>query len=143
VKARDSGAYCLLIRLDRAAEATIGRLGRFRFPAGYYVYCGSAARGLGARTARHQRGAKTIHWHIDYLLALPEARLVACVPYPSERRRECEFNGSVQRQRGARVPVPGFGSSDCRAGCPAHLTHFRQRPRLPSRKRYNVQVVNS
>jgi len=130
----DGGAYCLLIRLDCEAEADVGRLGRVRFPAGHYVYWGSAIRGLAARTARHRRQAKAIHWHIDYLLALPEARLVACVPYPSVRREECELNQAIQRQRGAAVVAPGFGSSDCRAGCAAHLTYFARHPRLPGRR---------
>ena len=134
----DRGAYCLLIRLDREAEADVGRLGHVQFPAGYYVYCGSAVRGLSARTARHQREAKAVHWHIDYLLALSEAHLVACVPYPSGRREECELNQAVQRQKGAAVIALGFGSSDCRSGCPAHLTFFPHRPRLPKRKGYNV-----
>jgi len=127
----NSGSYSLLIRLDRETDATIGRLGRSQFPKGYYVYCGSALRGLGARIARHGRREKAIRWHIDYLLALPDARLVACIPYLSARREECEINQAVQRQRGATVVVPGFGSSDCRSGCPAHLTYFAKRPRLP------------
>jgi len=132
MSAKDSGAYCLLIRLDGDGEAAIGRLGRFLLPAGYYVYCGSALRGLGARIARHQRREKAIRWHIDYLLALPGAQFVACIPYLSERREECTINQAIQRQRGARIVVPGFGSSDCRCGCPAHLTHFARRPCLPA-----------
>jgi Uri superfamily endonuclease len=130
----DRGAYCLLIRIEEDTEATVGRLGRFEFPTGYYVYCGSALRGVAARTARHQRRTKTLRWHIDYLLALPAARLVACVPYLSDRREECELNQAVQRRSGARVPVPGFGSSDCRSGCPAHLTYFARRPPMPKRR---------
>jgi Uri superfamily endonuclease len=128
----DRGAYCLLIRLDRDTEATIGRLGRFRFPKGYYVYCGSALRNLAARVARHGRRQKALHWHVDHLLALPEARLIAFLPYPSSRREECKINQEIQRQPGATMPVPGFGSSDCRSGCSAHLTHFARRPRLPA-----------
>jgi Uri superfamily endonuclease len=129
----DRGAYCLLIRLGQASAATIGRLGRFRFPAGYYVYTGSALRNLAARVARHQRQAKRLRWHIDYLLALPAARILGCFPYVAESRQECEINQAVQRMRGAQVPAPGFGSSDCRSGCPAHLTYFRRRPRLPAK----------
>ena len=128
----DGGAYCLVVQLSREAEAAIGRLGRFRFPAGYYVYCGSAMRSLAARVARHRRQRKTRHWHIDHLLALPDARLAECRAYPSERREECLLNQRIQRRRGASVPVPGFGSSDCRSGCPAHLTHFTTKPRLPA-----------
>jgi len=133
MKPPDGGAYCLLIHLEAEAVAAIGRLGTFEFPAGHYVYCGSAMRALAARIARHQRKAKRLRWHIDYLLGLPQARLLACVSYPSEHRQECVLNQAVQRQRGASVPVAGFGSSDCRSGCPAHLTHFTRRPRLPRR----------
>ncbi|HUT34523.1 MAG TPA: GIY-YIG nuclease family protein [Planctomycetota bacterium] len=127
----DRGAYCLLIHLQADREATVGRLGRFRFPKGYYVYCGSAMRGLAARIARHQRRVKKLRWHIDCLLALPAARFVACVPYPSHRREECAINQQVQRLPGAGIPVHGFGSSDCTRGCPAHLTYFERCPGLP------------
>ncbi|MBM4038014.1 MAG: GIY-YIG nuclease family protein [Planctomycetes bacterium] len=126
----DSGAYCLVIRLEVDSVVEVGRLGRFRFAKGYYVYCGSAMNGLATRIARHQRRAKKLHWHIDHLLALPAARLLASVPYPSTRRQECVLNQALQRRRGAMVPVAGFGSSDCANGCPAHLTHFAARPAL-------------
>lgn len=128
MSAPDRGAYCLVIRLDAEREATIGRLGRLRFAKGYYVYCGSAMRGLAARIARHQRRKKTLHWHIDYLLALPAARLITAIPYPSNQRRECALNQAMQRWPGATIPVPGFGSSDCACGCPAHLTYFEGSP---------------
>ncbi|MFP4056913.1 MAG: GIY-YIG nuclease family protein [Candidatus Brocadiia bacterium] len=131
MSAGDRGAYCLLIGLEGERVATIGRLGRFRFPAGYYVYCGSAQRALAARLARHRRRSKALRWHIDYLLALPGARLLATRAYPSDRRQECALNQAVQEQAGARVVAAGFGSSDCRSGCPAHLTCFPHRPRLP------------
>ena len=133
MKPPDRGAYLLVVRLDVESDATIGRLGRFQLPKGYYVYCGSAMNGLAARIARHQRQAKKLHWHIDYLLALPAARLLAAVPYPSASRRECELSRLVQRQPGATLAVAGFGSSDCTNGCRAHLVHFQKRPRLPQR----------
>ena len=62
------GAYQLLIRLDRDQTITVGRIGRFRFPAGYYVYTGSAMNGIEARVRRHLSSRKRIRWHIDYLL---------------------------------------------------------------------------
>ena len=135
MSASDQGAYCLVIRLDAESEATIGRLGRFRFPKGHYMYFGSAMRGLAARIARHKRRTKPLRWHIDYFLALPAARLIAAVPYPSNLRQECDLNQAMQRWPGTRIPVPGFGASDCVSGCPAHLTYFARQPRLPhSRK---------
>lgn len=123
-----SGCYHLLIRLRRPADIQIGRRGRFRFPAGWYVYTGSARGGLAARIKRHLSDQKRMHWHVDYLLASAEARVADVVQFPDGTRSECDLNQAVGRLPGARVPVPGFGSSDCRSGCPAHLYYFRKRP---------------
>lgn len=139
----DSGAYCLVIRLDAESEAEIGHLGRFRLPKGYYVYCGSAMRGLEARIARHQRRTKRLHWHIDYFLALPKARLIEVHLFPSACRVECQLNQLVQSFRGAGVPISGFGSSDCASGCPAHLTCFAKNPRLERNLRWKVLLTSA
>jgi len=120
----DSGTYFLLIELQAHCEATIGRLGRFVFPRGYYAYCGSARRGLRARLARHRRADKKLHWHIDHLLAQPAARLLLALPLPLRETDECALSQSFQQLPGASVPVRGFGSSDCRKGCPAHLVYL-------------------
>lgn len=109
--------YQLLIDLPRAARVTVGRLGTFRFPAGRYVYTGSARRNLEARIARHLRREKTLRWHIDYLLAAPGARVVEV---KRSSRDECELN----RRTAGEVLVPGFGVSDCRAGCGSHLKYL-------------------
>lgn len=106
--------YQLAIELERNVVVTVGRLGRFEFPAGRYLYTGSAKRNFEARIARHLRAEKTLRWHIDYLLAAPGARVVAV---RRSRRGECLLN---QARRGT-VIVPGFGASDCRAGCGSHL----------------------
>ena len=107
-------SYQLLIELPAPVRCTIGRLGTFDFPAGRYVYTGSAQRAFEARIGRHVAGAVNRHWHIDYLLAAPGARVVEVV---RSRRAECALNGTTP----GLVIVPGFGSSDCRAGCGAHL----------------------
>lgn len=112
--------YQLLIRVSRRVTVTVGRFGTFDFPAGWYVYTGSAVRNIEARVRRHLSAHKTLRWHIDYLLAQPGVA-VRDVLYFVEP--ECALN---QRQTGE-IPVPGFGASDCRAGCGSHLK------RLPSR----------
>lgn len=109
--------YQLFIKLARPCSVNVGRLGRFRFPAGKYVYTGSARRNLVARLRRHLATTKTLRWHIDYLLAGRGARV--------ERIRlstaqECRLNQRVSGD----IPVPGFGSSDCRAGCGSHLKYL-------------------
>ena len=123
---RTPGVYHLVLRLAERATLRVGRLGRFTFPAGYYVYTGSAMSGLGARLARHRRRRKKLRWHIDYLLR--RAELVEVVAIPSRRSIECARNRRVMRMQGAEVVAPGFGSSDCR--CPAHLVWFRSPPAL-------------
>ncbi len=106
--------YQLLIELERPLRLTIGRLGEFDFPAGRYVYTGSAKRAFEARIARHLRQEKSVRWHIDYLLTAPG---VCVTGVKRSRRGECALNQAARGQ----VLVPGFGASDCGAGCGAHL----------------------
>jgi Uri superfamily endonuclease len=110
-------SYQLLIELAHTASITVGRLGRFEFPAGRYVYTGSARRNLEARIARHLRAEKTLRWHIDYLLAAPGAHVVEV---RRSRREECALN----RTTPGSAPVPGFGASDCRLACGSHLKYL-------------------
>lgn len=109
--------YQLLIHLNQPVRLQIGRLGEFDFPAGDYVYTGSAKRNFEARIARHMRYDKTLRWHIDYLLDAMEARVTSVV---RAERDECEMN---QAHPGV-VLVPGFGASDCRNGCGSHLKYL-------------------
>jgi hypothetical protein len=37
---------------------------------------------------------------------------------------ECDIMQALLKIPGVQVPVKGFGSSDCRKGCPAHLVQF-------------------
>jgi Uri superfamily endonuclease len=122
------GTYALLLRLGEPKEIIVGRRGRFPFPAGYYLYVGSALGpgGLEARLARHIRAKKRLHWHIDYLLE--HAQVVEVWTASSDERLECQWAEIARGLPGATVPVPYFGSSDCR--CPAHLVHFTTRPSL-------------
>jgi Uri superfamily endonuclease len=110
-------SYQLLIDVSRPLRCLIGCLGEFDFPVGRYVYSGSAKRGLDARIARHLRRRKRLHWHIDYLLDAPGVGVVGVV---RSRRGECALNRAVT----GRVLAFGFGASDCRAGCGAHLRYL-------------------
>lgn len=107
-------SYQLLIEVPHTVQCVVGRLGMFSFPAGRYVYTGSARRGFEARIARHLRSHKTLRWHIDYLLAAPGVRIVEVI---RSRRGECALNRAVA----GRLVAAGFGASDCRTGCGAHL----------------------
>lgn len=108
--------YQLSICLRQAQTVTVGHLGRFELPAGNYIYTGSARRNLVSRVRRHLRKEKPLRWHIDYLLALGE---VYVMDIQLSDRAECEWN---KNSRGE-VLVPGFGASDCKAGCVSHLKY--------------------
>lgn len=110
------GIYLLHIVVQRSQEITVGALGRIAFPAGAYVYVGSAQNGLEHRIARHLRKRKKRHWHIDYLLSTRGVSIVDAVSAEAGKSEEC----AVARMMAATArPVVGFGSSDCR--CAGHL----------------------
>ena len=115
-----SGVYLLILRLARGRRIRVGRLGRIPFPAGLYLYAGSARGCLGPRLARHRRREKPARWHIDYLRR--HARLVGAAVAPWGPGRECALARAALGARGVREVARGFGSSDC--GCPAHLAHL-------------------
>lgn len=119
------GSYLLSIYLDRPKRLTIGRKGTFDFPAGHYLYCGSALNGLEARINRHLRADKKLHWHIDYLVA--EARIAEVWWKEGGERLECAWSEAIATL-GGEVAVRGFGSSDCR--CPTHLYWLETREKL-------------
>lgn len=114
------GVYQLHLHLLKTVRVRVGKLGTFVFPAGRYVYTGSALNGLEPRLARHQRQHKTWHWHIDYLL--PHARITHIRVCRTRRRVECLLNRAVLKQPGAQVLANNFGASDCR--CQAHLVYL-------------------
>jgi len=118
----DKGTYILTIKLDGNADITVGKLGRFTFPSGYYLYFGRAMNGLNARISRHLRKDKKLHWHIDYLLQ--KANIVDICCFESEKQLECRLCLEAMRLPGANIPIMGFGSSDCR--CKSHLLYFKQ-----------------
>jgi Uri superfamily endonuclease len=109
--------YQLRIEVEHPLRLGVGRLGEFLFPAGRYVYTGSARRNLEARIARHLRQEKKLRWHIDWLLTSSGVRVVGVKRSATE---ECLLN---QKLRGA-IVAPGFGASDCRAGCGSHLRYL-------------------
>ena len=61
-------SYQLHINLKNNVEIEIGKLGRFTFPMGNYIYTGSAKKNIDARIERHKSNDKKMHWHIDFLL---------------------------------------------------------------------------
>ncbi len=129
----ETGAYVLLIELGAPLALEVAKLPRAAaaLPAGRYAYCGSAygPGGLKARIGRHLRADKALRWHVDHLTAV--GRIVDAQAVPGGR--ECDLLDRLLEAPGAAVPVPGFGSSDCRA-CPAHLVALPEfMDRVPTR----------
>ena len=118
------GCYSLIIDLKRKKTIRIGKLGESVFPAGTYVYTGSAMKGLGARLRRHCNRKRKIHWHIDHLLTAPDARLKKIILYPAALGQECRQNKRIAARAGAAVILKNFGASDCKSGCTSHLFFF-------------------
>jgi sugar fermentation stimulation protein A len=120
--AADRGVYLLVVRIDQETEIEPGALGKLCLQKGHYVYVGSAMAGLAARTARHRRGRKRRHWHVDWLTAV--ASEVTALPIRTPHRLECELAEAVATVASGRID--GFGCTDCR--CRAHLFFFREPP---------------
>ena len=122
------GTYTLLLFVSKEVTVTVGRLGKHKFPMGYYTYTGSAL-GTGAtclkhRVARHLRKEKRRFWHIDYLLADPSVSVEAVLAAETSQKIECETNQHIKSTMDAEVRVRGFGTSDCRKNYESHLLYF-------------------
>jgi len=112
------GSYTLVVDLASDATLDVGALGAHALSAGAYAYTGSALGAGGfSRVDRHRRTARgdhgVRHWHVDYLLGHPAARIDRVV-----RSVGVDVECAVAERLPA-GPVPGFGASDC--GCPSHL----------------------
>jgi Uri superfamily endonuclease len=117
------GTYALILQLPVQSRIAVGRLGAFLFPAGFYIYVGSAfgPGGLRARIAHHMKRATRPHWHIDYLRRVCE---VEEIWYVEGKRLECAWADRLSSAAGLSIPAPGFGCSDCR--CRAHLVRLAE-----------------
>lgn len=124
----EGGAYALLIRLDEPLKLNIPKFRGHRLIPGDYAYCGSAygPGGIRARVSRHLRARKQLRWHVDRLTA--DGWIVQVGVIVSGL--ECKLVAEIML-RGGIIPLPGFGSSDCRR-CAAHLVRLSSGQALPS-----------
>ncbi len=118
------GSYALYLALPQAVRLAVGRLCAWDFPAGDYLYLGSAQGpgGLRARLAHHTRLAERPHWHLDWLR--PHAQVLGGWYASGTENLECLWSQALLSLPGVLIPCPGFGASDCRQGCQAHLLAF-------------------
>jgi len=110
----EKGIYIIIMKLDNERKIHTGRLGVLNFPGGYYAYIGSALGGFKSRIRHHLSKSKKLKWHIDYFLN--EARVLQIVLCITEKQLECVLAQALNEHL---IPVPHFGSSDCR--CKSHL----------------------
>ena len=120
------GTYALVLNSTSEKSVVVGRLGTICLKPGFYVYIGSAfgPGGLAARIGHHQKNSGRPHWHIDYLghVLSPYEIWYSFDPIPREHQW-AEVHASA---RNASIPLPGFGSSDCR--CSSHLFFYQIPP---------------
>lgn len=117
------GIYCLLIELKKNQKIRIGKLGKFKFPKGFYIYTGSALKNLEARIERHFKKQKKKFWHIDYLLSNKHAKIIKVFKIETNLRLECKLNQNLLKKLKACILVKKFGSSDC--NCESHLLYLK------------------
>lgn len=110
------GTYVLVITLGSELITEVGALGNHLFPAGDYLYVGSAMGGLDQRVSRHIRRDKTVKWHVDHITVSADS-IIAYESYP-DPVPECTL-ASIALSCGMIPFGKGFGSSDC--SCGTHL----------------------
>ncbi len=125
----DGGCYAILLRLPAVRTLVTGALGAVDYPAGWYVYVGSARGGIRARVARHRRPAKALRWHIDYLRRVCSFVDAFAFPHPPHLSRESEIARAVAAI--ADEAIPRFGASDSPDA--SHLFRFDHDPRTDPR----------
>ena len=123
----EKGIYCLILKTS-GAVLSVGALGEVEFPAGWYIYVGSALGPGGlVRVDRHirvyqEKGDHRPRWHIDHLLTDSRFVLASVICGKTTDRLEC----SLARHLGE-DGIQGFGCSDCR--CATHLLYRDSNPR--------------
>ena len=128
----NAGCYVLVLQLTRLTKVTYGRNHKrsFQFDAGWYVYVGSAMRGVRTRLMRHQRktsDGKKLHWSIDYFREYAELHEV-WYTFTEDPGLEHVWAQKFDSLPTFTIPIPGFGGSDCKSGCPAHFFRAPDRP---------------
>lgn len=118
----DSGLYLFMVENESDQAISVGSLGEIQFEKGFYVYVGSAKKGLSKRLERHRRTRKSHHWHIDYLRE--KCSVTGVWPIRSKDVQECDLAGMIQNI--ADGEIHRLGSSDC--DCRSHLFYFKTNP---------------
>jgi len=126
------GVYSIGIHIREPLEVRIrGRT--CRLETGNYLYTGSALgvnNNLHTRIRRHLLSRKKAYWHIDQITNSRHSSVFFVVFSETDRKMECAVNKAASAFTKAETPLPGFGSSDCKAGCRSHLLRLREKDSL-------------
>jgi len=124
------GIYVLIIRKTVRERITVGRVGSYVFPKGYYSYTGSAlgthSPNLRNRITYHMSPKKRGHWHIDFLLGSKGTMARGVVLSEANGFGECDISRGIEDLQETTVCAKGFGSTDCKSGCQTHLHYFQE-----------------
>ena len=122
------GSYILVVFIENDIQLIVGALGKIIFNKGFYFYVGSAMGNYGSstllnRVKRHllNNKEKSIHWHIDYLLADIHSLITKIYLIPSNDPLECTI--ALELSEISDNCIKNFGSSDCK--CTSHLFYFK------------------
>lgn len=80
-----------------------------------YAYVGPTQSNLEKLIERHLGRKEHQLWHIDYLLDNEATKILKVFQKEAEKAKECEI---VKQISEGRMPIEGFGSSDCK--CSSH-----------------------
>jgi Uri superfamily endonuclease len=119
------GIYVLVINISKEFTTRVGSLGKLTFKPGFYLYVGSAQNGIEQRVKRHLRRKKRRFWHIDYLLAHKNAKVVKVFYKKAPKEEEFQL---ARKLLNYGDPIRGFGSSD--SPCVSHLFYVKRVPSL-------------
>ncbi|MFW9969681.1 MAG: DUF123 domain-containing protein [Candidatus Odinarchaeota archaeon] len=121
------GSYIIVVFIENDIQLIVGAIGKIKFNKGFYLYIGSAMGNYGSSTLlnrvnRHvlNDNRKSLHWHIDYLLADIHSVIIKIYLIPSIEPLECiiacELNKICEKS------IMNFGSTDCQ--CKSHLFYL-------------------
>ncbi|MEM3407653.1 MAG: GIY-YIG nuclease family protein [Nitrososphaerota archaeon] len=118
---KNPGIYALIIHIKNNINVTLAKNIHY-FSPGYYVYLGSAKQygGVNSRVNRHLKKNKKLRWHIDYLTTSNSVKIKAIVYTKTIHFKECAFI-KILKKDCFEIASKGFGSSDCKEKCGAHL----------------------
>ncbi|MCS7233550.1 MAG: DNA/RNA nuclease SfsA [Synergistetes bacterium] len=122
----DKGVYLILMFNEKDKQISFSRGLREKsalFPRGFYIYTGSALKGLSSRIKRHIKKEGKNFWHIDYIKR--HMKTLKAITIKSPNKIECEIANELMTI--ADSYILNFGSSDC--NCKSHLLYFQKDPR--------------